>query len=87
MIYFAWLVDSQKLVFSTYLGYTPCSERLTKKEMLHRMDKQRELVKTIKKTQARYLGHIVRGQKYSLLRFILQGKIIGSRISEEGFRN
>jgi len=55
------------------------TERITNKAVLLKMEKDCELLNTIKKRKLEYLGHIMRGSKYSLLRLIVQGKIIGKR--------
>ena len=47
--------------------------------VLARMRKDKELLLTIKKRKIQYLGHVLRGEKYEMLRVILQGKISGKR--------
>ena len=55
------------------------AEKVTNVEVLRRMQKEKELVFTIKKRKLQYLGHVMRGDKYQLLQLIIQGKIIGKR--------
>lgn len=55
------------------------TQRITNEEVLNRMRKQRELMLTIKERKTRYIGHIMRGEKYELLRMIIEGKIQGKR--------
>ena len=55
------------------------AERVTNVEVLRRMQKEKELVLTIKERKLQYLGHVMRGDKYRLLQLIIQGKVIGKR--------
>lgn len=55
------------------------TERVTNVEVLRRMQKEKELILTIKKRKLQYLGHVMRGDKYQLLQLIIQGKIMGKR--------
>ena len=55
------------------------TDRIRNEEVLRRLGKERELIKTIKKRKLEYLGHIMRGEKYRLLRLILEGKVKGKR--------
>jgi hypothetical protein len=55
------------------------TERVTNVEVLRRMNKEKEVIFTIKKRKLQYLGHITRGERYELLRIIMQGKIAGKR--------
>lgn len=57
----------------------PWTDRVTNAEVLNRMQKDCEIVNTIKKRKLLYLGHIMRGRKYTLLQLIVQGKISGRR--------
>ena len=41
--------------------------------------KEYEVINTIKARKLQYLGHIMRGQRYEMLRLIMQGKIKGKR--------
>lgn len=54
-------------------------QRVTNVAVLNRMCKQKELMLTIKERKTRYIGHIMRGEKYELLRLIIEGKIQGKR--------
>ena len=51
----------------------------TKKEVLKRMNKTKEVTFTVKRRNMKYLGHIIRNNKYRLLQLILQGKVDGRR--------
>lgn len=55
------------------------TDRISNIEVLTRMQKEVEVISTIKKRKLEYLGHIMRGPKYRLLQLILQGKISGTR--------
>lgn len=56
------------------------TEHITNEEVLRRMNKQKEIVNTIKIRKLQYLGHIMRNDsRYSLLQTIIQGKIDGRR--------
>lgn len=55
------------------------TQRITNIEVLNRMQKQKELLYTIKKRKIQYIGHIMRGDKYEILRLIIEGKIEGKR--------
>lgn len=57
----------------------PWTDRVTNAEVLRRMAKDLELITTIKKRKASYLGHIFRNDKYGLLQLIMEGKIEGRR--------
>lgn len=54
-------------------------DKITNVEVLVKMQKECEIINTIKKRKLEYLGHIMRGSKYTLLRLIMQGKIKGRR--------
>jgi len=48
--------------------------------VLQRMQKEKELLKTIKTQKLEYLGHIMKNNnRYGLLQLIIQGKIEGNR--------
>ena len=53
--------------------------KVSNDEVLRRMEKQRELLLTIKQRKTQYLGHVMRGKKYQLLQLIIEGKIQGKR--------
>ena len=55
------------------------TDHITNEEVLRRMNKERELLVTVKKRKACYLGHIFRSEKYNLLQLIVQGKVEGRR--------
>lgn len=55
------------------------TQRVTNDEILIRMNKQRELMNTIKVRKTQYIGHVMRGERYELLRIIIEGKIKGRR--------
>ena len=54
-------------------------ERITNNEVMTRLNKDVEIMLTIKRRKLEYLGHIMRSEKYQLLQVIMEGKIIGSR--------
>ncbi|CAG9826360.1 unnamed protein product [Diabrotica balteata] len=53
----------------------PWTARKTNEEVLRSVNKDRELIKTVKHRKMSYLGHIVRGSRYKILQLILKGKI------------
>uniref|UniRef100_A0A8D9FDW1 Uncharacterized protein n=1 Tax=Cacopsylla melanoneura TaxID=428564 RepID=A0A8D9FDW1_9HEMI len=60
-------------------------QKITNVEVLNRMQKEKELLQTIKERKIQYLGHtghILRGEKYALLQLIFQGNIEGKRSRE-----
>lgn len=54
-------------------------DRVTNTEVLRRIGKEREMENTIKERKLQYFGHVMRGERYSILRLIIQGKIEGKR--------
>lgn len=54
-------------------------ERISNTEILQRVNRERELLRTIKKRKTAYLGHIIRNEKYQVLQLIMKGKIEGRR--------
>jgi Reverse transcriptase (RNA-dependent DNA polymerase) len=54
-------------------------DRITNTEVLDKMQKDCEIITTIKKKKLQYIGHIMRNSKYTLLQLIMQGKILGKR--------
>lgn len=55
-------------------------QRISNMEVLNRIGQEEgELTKMIKKRKLEYLGHIMRGNRYSILQLILNGKIEGKR--------
>lgn len=58
----------------------PWIQKVTNDEVLQRMGKQKELLDTtIKERKMQYLGHVLRGERYELLRLIMEGKVQGKR--------
>lgn len=53
--------------------------RTTNEEVLRRARTDRHLITNIKRRKVAYLGHVMRGEKFSLLRTIMEGKIEGKR--------
>lgn len=57
----------------------PWTARITNENVLRRINRDRELLLTIKRRKTAYLGHIMRNTKYQLLQLIIEGKIEGKR--------
>ena len=57
----------------------PWTDHITNQEVLHRMNKDRTILETIKKRKTAYLGHVMRQDKYRFLQLIMEGKIEGKR--------
>ena len=55
------------------------TDKVTNADVMNRMQKLCDIINSIKKRKLRYLGHIMRGQKYTLLQLIVQAKIYGKR--------
>jgi len=55
------------------------TDKVTNEAVLQRINKERELLTTIKKRKSAYFGHIMRADKYEVLQLIIQGKIEGKR--------
>lgn len=53
----------------------PWKAKLTNKEILRPVNKQRELIEVIKKRKTAYRGHIMRNTNYRLLHLLIEGKI------------
>lgn len=53
--------------------------RVTNEAVLQRMQKEKEIMKTVKQRKLSYFGHIMRNNKYNLLQLIMQGKFDGKR--------
>lgn len=53
--------------------------RVTNEEVLRRMGKDKELLSTVKERKLKYVGHIMRGDRYEVLRLVIEGKIEGRR--------
>lgn len=55
-------------------------DKVTNVIVLERMNKEREVMNTVKKRKLEYFGHIMRNEKkYDLLITILQGKVYGKQ--------
>lgn len=83
----AWTLDpttEKKLeAFEMYLYRRilkiPWVQKATNVEVLNRMGKPLELLLTVRERKTKYIGHVMRGEKYELLRLIIEGKIQGKR--------
>ena len=53
--------------------------KITNNEVLIRMNKHKELVLAVKERKILYLGHVMRGERYEILRLIIEAKIQGIR--------
>lgn len=47
--------------------------------VMQRVNKDKEVLDTIKRRKMSYFGHILRGKKYETLQLIMQGKVVGKR--------
>lgn len=54
-------------------------QHITNNEVLRRMNKEREILNTIKLRKLGYFGHIMRNQQYQILQLTIQGKVEGKR--------
>ncbi|XP_060520407.1 uncharacterized protein LOC132698368 [Cylas formicarius] len=54
-------------------------DRVRNIDILNQLNKQTEVIHTIKKRKLEYFGHILRNTKYQILQLIMQGKIDGRR--------
>lgn len=58
----------------------PWTAHVTNKNVLQRLNKEMEIMTTIKARKLEYLGHIMRNkERYGLLQLVLQGKVMGRR--------
>ena len=57
----------------------PWTDHILNESVLDFLDRDRELLKMVKRRKVSYFGHMVRGPKYTLLRTIMEGKIEGKR--------
>lgn len=57
----------------------PWTSHTTNIEVLNRMEKQTEIINTVRQRKAGYFGHIMRNDKYRTLQLIIEGKIEGKR--------
>lgn len=55
------------------------TDRISNERVLQMVNKEVEVLKTVKKRKLQYFGHIMRSDKYDLLQLIMQGKIQGKR--------
>lgn len=55
------------------------TQKLRNSEVLELANTERTILETIKKRKLGYFGHVIRGEKYEMLRLIIQGKIEGKR--------
>lgn len=54
-------------------------EKITKNQVLRRINKEKELLLSIKETKLRDVGRIMAAEPYEILQFIFEGKIQGKR--------
>ena len=54
-------------------------DRVTNEEVLRPMGKDKELLSTVKERKLQYVGHTMRGDRYEVLRLVIEGKIEGRR--------
>lgn len=57
----------------------PWIDKIRNEEVLERLKKEREVLATVKKRKLEYFGHLMRGEKYEIIKLILQGQIEGRR--------
>ena len=57
----------------------PWTEKVTNIQVLICMQKDTEILLKLKERKTRYLGHIMDGNRYEILRLITEGKIEGRR--------
>jgi hypothetical protein len=57
----------------------PWTARMKNSEVLEMAKTESMVPETIKSRKIKYFGHVIRGEKYKLLRLIIQGKIEGKR--------
>lgn len=57
----------------------PWTNRIINESNLERIEKEKELITTIKSRKLKYMGHILKNnQRYKVLQLILQEKVEGS---------
>ena len=54
-------------------------DRVTNQAVMQRLNKEREVLNTIKRRKLEYFAHVMRNPKYEMLHVIIQGKIEGKR--------
>ncbi|KAF6217287.1 hypothetical protein GE061_001641 [Apolygus lucorum] len=72
------LVASEMYIYRCILRIS-WMDRVTNVEVLRRVGKSVELLLTVKERKTQYNGHVMRGDRYELLRLIIEGKIEGRR--------
>ncbi|XKL64613.1 hypothetical protein PGB90_004699 [Kerria lacca] len=72
-------LEATEMWFLRRLLKIPWIERVSNQEVLRRAGTERSLMKIIERRKTSYLGHILRGEKYGILRLILQGRVEGKR--------
>ena len=55
------------------------TQKIANVEVLNGMKTAPELLDIVKRRKLAYLGHIMRGERYEILRFIIEGKLKGKR--------
>ncbi|CAH2232123.1 jg20798 [Pararge aegeria aegeria] len=55
------------------------TQKVSNVRVLQRVARSRELLLIIKKRKVEYLGHVLRHERYQLLRLIMMGKVEGKR--------
>uniref|UniRef100_A0A8D8YAJ6 Uncharacterized protein n=1 Tax=Cacopsylla melanoneura TaxID=428564 RepID=A0A8D8YAJ6_9HEMI len=56
------------------------TDKISNIRVLQKLNKEKEIIVTVKRRKLEYLGHIMRNEtKYKLLKCILQGKVQGKR--------
>lgn len=56
----------------------PCTDKFINEAVLHRIG-----TITVKKKTLEYIGHILRGDRYNIVKLISKGRIKGKRLIEE----
>lgn len=55
------------------------THHVTNETVLQRMNKDKEIMRTVKERKLAYFGHIMRNEKYEILHLTMQGKMDGKR--------
>lgn len=55
----------------------PWMHRVTNEEVLRRAGVDKEIFQMIKRRKTVYFGHLLRGEKYELLRLLIREKLMG----------
>ena len=50
-------------------------DRVRNEQVLLRMEKRPEIIKTIKVRKLQYLGHVMRGDRYRILKLIIEASV------------